>query len=51
MSVTNTLAKFILDQTLGAAVNTILFICLMDYMKTNSFANARSNLEKVRAPQ
>jgi len=41
LSVTNTLAKFILDQTLGAAVNTILF----------SFANARSNLEKVRAPQ
>ncbi|KAK4092347.1 mpv17 / PMP22 family domain-containing protein [Purpureocillium lilacinum] len=46
LSVTNTVAKFILDQTLGAAVNTILFICLMDYMKTNSFANARSNLEK-----
>ncbi|KAJ6442206.1 mpv17 / PMP22 family domain-containing protein [Purpureocillium lavendulum] len=46
LNIANTVAKFLLDQTLGAAVNTVLFICLMDYMKTSSFANARTNLEK-----
>ncbi|UNI22451.1 hypothetical protein JDV02_008340 [Purpureocillium takamizusanense] len=44
LNVANTVAKFFLDQTFGAVVNTILFICLMEYMKTNSFASARSNL-------
>lgn len=37
LNITNTAAKFFLDQGLGAPVNTLLFICLMGQMNLQGY--------------
>ncbi|KAM0253865.1 hypothetical protein ACHAQJ_007149 [Trichoderma viride] len=37
LNIANTVAKFILDQALGAPVNTLLFICLMGQMNLQGY--------------
>ncbi|UKZ82101.1 hypothetical protein TrVFT333_009885 [Trichoderma virens FT-333] len=44
LNIANTAAKFILDQALGAPVNTLMFICLMGQMNFQSFNNILSSV-------
>ncbi|KAM6477232.1 hypothetical protein HDV62DRAFT_213184 [Trichoderma sp. SZMC 28011] len=44
LNIANTAAKFILDQALGAPVNTLMFICLMGQMNLQSFNNILSSV-------
>lgn len=50
-SLTNTAFKFILDQTAGAVVNTVLFICLLDTFKGTTYSQMKSHVMEVRIPQ
>ncbi|KKO99927.1 hypothetical protein THAR02_07961 [Trichoderma harzianum] len=47
LNIANTAAKFILDQALGAPVNTLMFICLMGQMNLQSFNNILSSVISV----
>ncbi|KAL7927390.1 hypothetical protein ACQKWADRAFT_276541 [Trichoderma austrokoningii] len=44
LNVTNTAAKFFLDQGLGAPVNTLLFICLMGQMNLQGYEGILSSV-------
>jgi protein Mpv17 len=48
LSIRNTVAKFFLDQSIGAAVNTIIFICLVGILKGKSPHYIRIDIQKVR---
>lgn len=48
ISIKNTLAKFLLDQTLGALYNTIAFIGGMGLLKGLSWDQAVAAVQKVR---
>jgi protein Mpv17 len=47
-SLTNTAFKFILDQTVGAIVNTVLFICLLDTFRGTTYSQMKSHVMEVR---
>lgn len=47
LNLANTAAKFILDQTLGAPINTLLFICLMGQMSSRSYNHILSSIISV----
>lgn len=47
LSVSNTAIKFLLDQSLGAAVNTILFIVVMGLFKGLAWAQILDNVQRV----
>ncbi|RFU78952.1 hypothetical protein TARUN_3256 [Trichoderma arundinaceum] len=47
LNIANTAAKFVLDQALGAPVNTLLFICLMGQMNLQSYSHILSSVMSV----
>ena len=47
LSKTNTTIKFCLDQTIGAGVNTALFVYGMGMLKGLDFTQMNNNLQKV----
>lgn len=47
LNIANTAAKFILDQALGAPVNTLLFICLMGQMSSQSYNHILTSVISV----
>lgn len=49
LNIANTAAKFILDQALGAPINTLLFICLMGQMSSQSYNHILSSVVSVSA--
>ncbi|KAL6881446.1 hypothetical protein J3F83DRAFT_57257 [Trichoderma novae-zelandiae] len=44
LNIANTAAKFILDQALGAPINTLLFICLMGQLSSQSYNHIVSSV-------
>ncbi|PTB70953.1 hypothetical protein BBK36DRAFT_1155735 [Trichoderma citrinoviride] len=44
LNMANTAAKFILDQALGAPINTLLFICLMGQLSSQSYNHIVSSV-------
>jgi protein Mpv17 len=47
LSITNTAVKFLLDQGLGASVNTVVFIAVMGMFKGLSTADIVANVRKL----
>jgi hypothetical protein len=47
LSITNTTAKFLIDQTLGAAWNTVFFIVLVHLLKGQTWGHAMDAVQKV----
>jgi hypothetical protein len=47
LNIANTAAKFILDQALGAPINTLLFICLMGQLSSQSYNHIVSSVISV----
>jgi hypothetical protein len=51
LNIANTAAKFILDQALGAPINTLLFICLMGQMNLQGYDHILSSVVSVSAAE
>lgn len=47
LSIKNTVAKFILDQTIGATLNTIMFIILINLLRGASWSTAVTAVQRV----
>jgi len=50
LSITNTLAKFCLDQTIGASGNTLWFIVMINLLRGNSFDHIVSTVQRDFLP-
>lgn len=50
LSIGNTVKKFILDQSIGAFVNTLMFILLVDVFKGNGIDKIVVDLRRVSRP-
>ncbi|OAP64616.1 hypothetical protein AYL99_00588 [Fonsecaea erecta] len=46
LSVTNTVAKFVLDQTIGASLNTIWFIIMINLLRGESASHILTTIQK-----
>lgn len=47
LNIRNTIIKFLLDQTLGAAINTLLFIAGVDLLQGQSWAYIKADIATV----
>ena len=47
LSITNTVAKFCLDQTIGASLNTLWFIVMINLLRGNSFVHIFATVQRV----
>lgn len=50
LSVTNTLAKFLLDQTVGATLNTVFFIAMINLLRGAGWSQVVTAVQRVRYP-
>lgn len=48
LDTTNTLAKFVLDQTVSASVNTAMFIAVMGLLQAKAWEDVHGDVIKVR---
>lgn len=48
LDATNTLAKFVLDQTVSASVNTVMFIAAMGLLQAKAWDDVHGDVIKVR---
>ncbi|KIW92674.1 uncharacterized protein Z519_06521 [Cladophialophora bantiana CBS 173.52] len=46
LSITNTIAKFVLDQTIGASLNTIWFIIVINLLRGESLNHIMTSIQK-----
>lgn len=49
LSIANTLAKFVLDQTVGATLNTIWFIVMINFLRGATPSQILTTVQRVRS--
>ena len=50
LSITNTVAKFLLDQSVGATLNTVFFIVMINLLRGATWSQTLTAVQRVRAP-